>query len=175
MDSVEELLRHPTLKYHWVRYIPSEPIADDFWGRLQRNIVEELRSRPLFISESNNYLQPTRLRIISGRFRGSDKKPLLPNIGDGSSAYISEEYDHYLDVPVLRKLGTVNLAMDDFILRLQKDMNDNGNYVACVPRRWRVFGIQQSHSCLSQFSIIMSVSSNCYPLYRCRAEYGLVP
>jgi hypothetical protein len=126
MDSVEEFLRHPTLKYHWVRYIPSEPIADDFWGRLQKGIVDELRLRPLFISESNNYLQPTKLRVVSERFRDSDKNPLLPDIGDNSSAYISERYDEHLDVSVLRKLGTVDLSMHDFLLRLRKDLDDNG-------------------------------------------------
>jgi hypothetical protein len=127
MDSVEEFLRHPTLKYHWVRYIPSEPIADDFWGTLQRSIVEELISRPLFISESNNYLLPARLRVVSDRFRDSDKNPLLPDVGDNSSAYISEQYDEHLDVSVLTKLGTVTLSMDDFLLRLRNDLDNNGD------------------------------------------------
>jgi hypothetical protein len=102
-----------------------------------------------------------KLRVISDRFRVSDKIPLLPDIGDGSSVHISEEYDQHLDVSVLGKLGTTNLSMSDFLLRLQRDINDNGN--TCRMRStplesyWHTTVAQllisafHNHECLSQF------------------------
>ncbi|KAF2464794.1 uncharacterized protein BDR25DRAFT_380700 [Lindgomyces ingoldianus] len=127
MDSIDEFLRHPTLKYHWVSYIPTDHIADDFWGRLQQRILASLGTRNLFVSESNgNSWNANQLRVVPERFRGEDTQPLLLDVRGGSSAYISESYDKQLDLPILRKLGTKDLDITEFLQRLEKDLDQNG-------------------------------------------------
>jgi len=132
MDTVKKFLRHPTLKYHWVRYIPAEPIADEFWGRLQQVIVTKLRVCQLFMSDStNSYWFPHQLRIASEQFRGEKKQPLLPDVTDGTTAYVSESYDEALDLPILKKLGSSDLTITDFLVRLEWDLDrkENNSYM----------------------------------------------
>lgn len=129
-------LQHSTLRFSWVRYIPTNPIAHYFWGKLQRTIIEKLRERRLFFSSSgdnrssgnnnngNDQWTVQSLRIVSKRYRDGENNPLLLDLNHGSTAYISEKYDHRLDLPVLKKLGTVELsASPDFLDRLTQDLS----------------------------------------------------
>jgi hypothetical protein len=85
-----------------VRYVPANPIADDFWGQLQKKITSALSSRELFFSMTSRRLRAERLRIVTQGYRGEDGQPLLPDFTAGSPAYISDAYDERLDLPVLK-------------------------------------------------------------------------
>jgi hypothetical protein len=99
--------------------------------------MEKLKDRRLFFSSSgdghdhsssrnNNKDQWTaeQLRIVPKQYRDERNAPLLPDLERGSTAYISEKYTDRLDLPVLRKLGTVELSTSpDFLDRLTQDLS----------------------------------------------------
>ena len=125
IKSIDTFSQHPTLKHHWVRYIPAGRIADDFWGRLQTQILSDLASCTVFFSQDQNLLEARQLREVPSRYRdasGQPLQPLLPDLIDGESAYMSEEYDSTLDVPILRKIKSTKLSTQDFLDRIEHDL-----------------------------------------------------
>jgi hypothetical protein len=48
-------MSHPTLRYSWVRYIPTDSIGHEYWGELQKSIVRKLKSQKLFLSQQENH------------------------------------------------------------------------------------------------------------------------
>ena len=123
MSSIDAFLEHPSLKYHWVQYIPTERIADDFWGRLQTQIVSALSSRRVFFSKGGACLKANQLRIVPSQYRDADGQPLIPDLVQEQSAYISEDYDSTLDIPVLRRMRTSTLSIQDFLDRIARDLD----------------------------------------------------
>lgn len=140
-------LAHPTLKYSWVRYVPTTNITHEFWGPLQKLLMKELSSRKLFFSygseaESRQY-ESGNLRIVTEEFRDEHSVPLLADLCNGSTAYVSEGYDPHLDLAVLRQLGTQNLATrPDFLDRLKADLKneDESRWKSEQPERdaWHI-------------------------------------
>jgi hypothetical protein len=121
-------LTHPTLKYHWVRYLPFDDIADNFWRRLKEKILAKVIFSPFFFAANRSPPQIAgRLRFVPGLFRDENGEPLLADILSGDSAYISESYDQDKDLPILRKMGTADLYVSEFLERLAADLdNQNG-------------------------------------------------
>jgi hypothetical protein len=130
-------MSHPTLRYSWVRYIPTDIIEHEFWGQLQVSIVKKLKSQKLFLSQQENHdghsqdgdddeaewWLPEQLRIVTHHYR-DEGEPLLRDLAQGKTAYISERYDQTIDLPILRKLGTLDLQLaPDFIDRLSQDID----------------------------------------------------
>jgi len=120
-----------------VRYIPTDSIGNDYWKELQKSIIKKLKTQKLFLSQQENrnghsqdddddeveWWLPEQLRIVTREYRDEDE-PLLQDLTQGKTAYISERYDQTLDLPVLRKLGTLELRLaPDFIDRLSQDMD----------------------------------------------------
>ena len=124
-----------------MRYIPTDRIGHDYWGQLQKSIIEKLKTRKLFVSQEEDQNEdssndnddddeeaerwlPEQLRIVTEKYRDDDDEPLLLDLTQGKTAYISEQYDQTLDLPILRKLGTLDLLpAPDFIDRLSKDLD----------------------------------------------------
>jgi hypothetical protein len=123
IDSIDVLLSHPSLKHHWVQYIPTERLADEFWGRLQLQIFQALKSRTKFFSKANARLMaPHQLRMVPNQYRDADGEPLLRDLSFEKSAYISEDYDRGKDVPILKKLGASTLSIPGFLARVKQDL-----------------------------------------------------
>ena len=131
-------LSHPTLRYSWVRYIPTDTIAHDYWGKLQKSIIKKLETQKLFLPQQENrngnsqddndeeaeWWLPEQLRIVTREYRDEKDESLLQDLTQGKTAYISERYDQSLDLPILRKLGTLDLRLaPDFIDRLRQDVD----------------------------------------------------
>ena len=66
------------------------------------------------------------MRIVTEMFRDQHSIPLLADLSSGNTAYISENYDPKLDLPVMRQLGTRNMTVNpDFLARLKADLDNN--------------------------------------------------
>jgi hypothetical protein len=126
VNGTNGFLSHPTLKYHWVRYIPVDHVADDFWRRLKFKILDALKTRNFFFSSTLSCLRPAQeLRIVPNRYRyGRGGEVLLPDIVAKKRSYISESYDADKDLPVLRSIGTEDLSAADFLERLAVDLDN---------------------------------------------------
>ena len=114
------------MRYSWVRYIPTARILHDLWGQLQAKLLGSLRTQKLFFAlddqvESDPW-SAAQLRVVTDRFKDQDLEPLLPDLDSGNTAYISDKYHSRLDLPIVRELGTVNLSIHDFLVRLEQDL-----------------------------------------------------
>ncbi|KAF2810106.1 uncharacterized protein BDZ99DRAFT_442610 [Mytilinidion resinicola] len=129
LSSVGDFLNHPTLRYCWLRFIPTGHIADDFWGRLQVNIFKAVSSRKLFFDRYDYKTRlsfANKLRIVPHGFRDEEGHPLLADLTyGGKTAYVSEQYDKNLELPILKKIGAEGLSNEDFLDRLAQDLNFN--------------------------------------------------
>lgn len=121
-----------------MRYIPANPIADDFWGQLQEKITSALSSRKLFFSTTSELLTAKSLKIVTEEYRDEDEQPLLPDLTAGSTAYISEAYDEHLDLPVMKSLGVKNITRKGFLNRLDQDLerHDPRLYSMSLEAQW---------------------------------------
>ena len=126
VDGSGGFLEHPKMKYAWVRYIPTEKIVHDLWGQLRVDLIEALSTRRLFHSsdDQSKLWTAKQLRVVNNEFRDVDLDPLLPDLESGDTAYVSEEYDSQLDIPIMRRLGTTDLSISDFLERLKKDLDN---------------------------------------------------
>lgn len=137
-EDDDGFLQHSTLRFSWVRYIPTNRIAHSFWGRLQRMIIKELTGRRLFFSsrgdgdghsniDNRERWTADQLRVVSIQYRDEENAPLLPDLDRGSTTYVSEMYHGRLGLPVLRSLGTVDLTTSpDFLDRFAQDLGRGG-------------------------------------------------
>lgn len=91
IDSVNTFSKHPTLQYHWLRYVQMQTVADDVWGRLQSKLFKRLASWEIFrASDESGFRKAIALREIPCRYRGVNQDALLPDLPKGPSAYVSE-------------------------------------------------------------------------------------
>jgi hypothetical protein len=68
------------------------------------------------------------LRFIPARFRAQDNLPLLSDLDSGKTVYVAEQYDLELDIPALRYLGMLDLAVSPgFLARLTQDLGPNSD------------------------------------------------
>jgi len=66
---------------------------------------------------------PSQLRIVPNIYKFGPREPLLPDLDNGHSAYISDKYNQDLDLPILRKLGAEVLTISELIVRLKYDLH----------------------------------------------------
>lgn len=124
VKSTLDLRRRRGLKYKWVRYIPITPVVDEFWQILQNHILERLRRAQIFETMYKSYKRPAALRKVTAIYRDQDKQPLLPDLAHDvhvHTAYLSDGYEDK-DIEVLGKLGTRTLSPEEFIARLEVNL-----------------------------------------------------
>ncbi|KAF7949568.1 uncharacterized protein EAE97_003077 [Botrytis byssoidea] len=114
-------LEHDTLRYSWIRYIPTTAITDEFWGLLQPSLFGKLCTSKFFFSLDGYRWAPHRLRVLQNTFRDEHRNPLLADSIVGTSVYVSESYDAS-DIPILEKMKAKHLDTGDFLQRLEEDL-----------------------------------------------------
>lgn len=62
------------------------------------------------------------LRILTDTYRDESNQPLLPDLNSGQSAYLSNNYDNQLEIPLIKTLGAAEMSTLDFLKRLDQDM-----------------------------------------------------
>lgn len=124
-------MQHSTLRYHWVRYIPTDHVADDFWGDIRTRIWQGILRRRLFYSRSNSQsVSLSSLSVLPSKYNDSRGEPLLPDLPDlsqsGRELYVSKRYDPSTpDLSILQALGLRDHTTNGFLARLEADL-DNG-------------------------------------------------
>ncbi|KAF5878202.1 uncharacterized protein Bfra_000367 [Botrytis fragariae] len=114
-------LEHDTLRYSWIRYIPTTAITDEFWGLLQPRLFDELCTSKFFFSLDGSRWTPNRLRVLQNAFRDEHRDPLLVDTIAGTTAYISESYDAS-DILILERMKARYLSAPEFLQRLNQDL-----------------------------------------------------
>jgi hypothetical protein len=127
LNNIKTFLQHPTLKYHWVRYIPVDHVTNLFWRGIKTRIEASIRNEQVFYPESDTkflLLRAKDLRIVSAEYRDDVGKPLLRNLGVSQIWHVSESYDS-MDLSILMKLGTEQLRGQEFLYQLAGDLSDS--------------------------------------------------
>ncbi|ATZ46359.1 hypothetical protein BCIN_01g09700 [Botrytis cinerea B05.10] len=114
-------LKHDTLRYSWIRYIPTTTITDEFWGLLQPRLLDELCKSKFFFSMDGSLWTPDRLRVLQNADRDENRDPLLADTNAGTTAYVSESYNAS-DITILEKMRAKHLDTEDFLQRLGEDL-----------------------------------------------------
>lgn len=128
-DAMVMFCKHPSLRYQWMRYLPEDSIANEFWGKLWILVRKKLERTPLLEPWSGNGLyEPSDLEKLSKRYIAEDQSPLLPDL-EGAEIYLSPKYLR-VDCQILERLGTITLQWSNFIDRLEADLNipDNSKW-----------------------------------------------
>ncbi|TGO51966.1 hypothetical protein BOTNAR_0339g00020 [Botryotinia narcissicola] len=114
-------LQHETLRYSWVRYIPTTAIADEFWGLLQPRLFAKLCTSKFFFSLDGSHWTPNQLRLLANNFRDENRDPLLRDLRAGPNAYVSESYNNS-DISILKEMKIQYLSDSEFLQRLSQDL-----------------------------------------------------
>ena len=124
-DAVVVFCKRPSLRYQWMKYLPEDFIADEFWRTLWTMAREKLEQTPLLEPWSGNGLyRPSDLEKLSESFMNEDQSPLLPDL-EGAEIYLSPKYTD-ADFQILKRLGTTTLQWSKFVDRLDADLRNPG-------------------------------------------------
>lgn len=124
-DAVVVFCRRPALRYKWMRYLPEDSIADEFWSTLWTLVCKKLEQTPLLEPWSGNCLyKPSDVEKLSESFIAEDGSPLLPDLED-AEVYLSPKYTE-ADFQILKRLGTTTLRWKNFLDRLEADLLISG-------------------------------------------------
>lgn len=120
-DAMILFCKRPSLRYQWMRYLPEDFIADEFWRTLWTLVREKLEQTPILEPWSGNGLyKPSDLEMLSESFIAEDQSPLLPDLV-GAEIYLSPKYTK-ADFQLLKRLGTTTLQWSKFVDRLDADL-----------------------------------------------------
>lgn len=126
VESVEKMLEVPSLRFKWMRYLPTETEYPwgDLWGSLVTYIEEFIRQTPVLESRSS----PTELKYIEDSRRlsnldvDSNGDPLLPDMDP--EIYISSSYESD-DLELLDEFGLELMSMRESIERAANDLKSD--------------------------------------------------
>ena len=125
-DATVMFCGRPSLKYKWMRYLPEEFITDEFWGTLWTSVHGKLEQTPLLEPWSGFGLyNPSALERLSEKYIDEDGNPLLRDL-EGEEVYLSPKYTE-ADFKILQRLGTRSLHWNNFVDRLDEDVENLSN------------------------------------------------
>lgn len=118
-DAALSLCQNPELRYTWMRYLPAESIADDFWRQLRAQILVLLRPEHIVRSLSGRLHRADQLRIIAMDVRDEHGDPLFRDIVP--EIYLAKEYNAN-DYDNLKAFGLQIITVDQFLDRFRADL-----------------------------------------------------
>lgn len=119
-DAVLKFNDHQTLKYQWMRWLPSESISDEFWKSLRPLIVDLLGKTPCVIPWSGRGLAvPRQLHRIPEIFKDQSGEPLFVDLDIES--YLCPKYG-FEDFQALKPLGAQILSWRMGLARVEADL-----------------------------------------------------
>lgn len=112
-----------------MRYIPAARIADDFWGKLQVELLMYIKTRKFFFENDQPVLwEASRLISVADKFRLDSNDFMIPDVPDGATRYLSEHYQAS-ELSILRDLGMADISMTDFLERLDVDLRRSAPFM----------------------------------------------
>ena len=119
-DAVLSFCNHETLRYQWMRFLPSDSIPDKFWGQLWPRLSDTLRKTSTLRSWSGDAVYvPTQMKYLTLDFRDSLGEPLLPDLE--REIYLHPSY-LFSDFKILQRLGSTKICWPDVVERLRADL-----------------------------------------------------
>ncbi|ORY09664.1 hypothetical protein BCR34DRAFT_568008 [Clohesyomyces aquaticus] len=119
------------LRYHWLRFIPSQYTFGIF-RNASLKILALLRQSPILESQSGTMLVPSELTYIPKKFRDSKSRPFVPS---NNSLFISRgypvEYENFLDL-----LGVKKISEDTFLEDIAVYITTNARHFQNQPHSW---------------------------------------
>ena len=121
-DAVLSFCKHETLQYQWMRFLPSDSIPHEFWGKLWPKLSDRLRKTPILRSRSGNTVYvPTQMRRQPPWYCDSLGEPLLPDLEREIYLHPSYLFDDY---QILRRLGSDIFRWKNIANRLKADLRN---------------------------------------------------
>lgn len=119
--AVEQFCQHPTLLYQWMRWLPQDPISDEFWKRLEPQVLSALESARVLRTRSESLLHlPCDVRVVPRDFVDEHGEALCEDVRP--ELYLSKQYTTD-DVSILmEQLGVEVLCIDEAVERVQADL-----------------------------------------------------
>ncbi|KAE8452297.1 hypothetical protein EG329_000997 [Mollisiaceae sp. DMI_Dod_QoI] len=136
---------NPSLRYKWMRWLPSDSISDEFWKELRFNIISLLNSTHCLQSWSGKSLcLPSELYWLPEDYQDRGE-PLFADLD--KEAYLSKHYT-FEDFKSLGPLGTSQITYDVLIPRVRSDLEkaDSKMKATVTDRSWH----QRAASLLSE-------------------------
>ncbi|CZR61946.1 uncharacterized protein PAC_11843 [Phialocephala subalpina] len=119
-DAVLRFCSHRSLRYKWMRYLPSDAIADEFWRNLRPKVISLLQgTRCLWPWSESSLCLPNKLHWVTWDCKDRHGQPLLADLME--EGYLSTSYA-WQDFESLRPLGTSYLNYTLLIERLRADL-----------------------------------------------------
>ena len=123
-DAVLQFCEHPSLRFHWLKYLPSKSISQPFWAKLLPKILKLLKDTPILLSRSGkSWKRPSQLKRLTLDALDHDQKPLFNDLPN--ELYLSDGYGS-LEPDALTMLGNQYITIDELLERVKADlMNAN--------------------------------------------------
>ena len=111
---------HPTLRFHWMKYLPSKSISQPFWAKLLPKIIKLLQDTPIWLSRSgNSWKRASHLKELSPDTLDDERNPLFDDLPN--ELYLSDGYGS-CDRATLAMLGIDVISIDEIIERVRADL-----------------------------------------------------
>ncbi|KAL9113802.1 MAG: hypothetical protein Q9187_007574, partial [Circinaria calcarea] len=133
-EALEKLNKIPTLRYTWIRYLPTK-LPKSFLFPLENLLIQTLRDTPSLWSWAGTLVQPGALSYVPAQFLDRHKHPL---IGDALhlKSYLSPRYAWITDRSILEVLGVRELSIDACIIQLAKLIDPCSEHWAGRQEEW---------------------------------------
>ncbi|OJD13250.1 hypothetical protein AJ78_06272 [Emergomyces pasteurianus Ep9510] len=123
--AVSQFCKHPTLRYQWMRYLPSSTAlaGDKFWKQLLDGIYLRLKGTPSMWTKSLSNLHCIEhMRRVTSPFLDKNREPLFPDMV--AEKYLASEY-LVNDLDLLTHYGLREMNIQEFLDRVRQDLRKN--------------------------------------------------
>lgn len=133
VKAVLKFCEHPTLRYQWMRYLPSRysHAQDRVWTTLVETIHSCLQKTPVLWTRSHKELRLIKdMRRLTQDLLDKYKSPLYPDLAP--EEYLPPDY-LVKDLNLLTDYGLCWLDMDGFLTRVRKDLGKRESSIMMSP------------------------------------------
>jgi len=116
--AIQALIKaHPSLRYSWIRYLPTAELAKGQLHGFHDNLFRRLKATAILESRSGKMVTPSSLIFVPAKYRDPDGVPItLTKTSEG--VYLSPQYDDE-DWKYLEILGVKELTQAQFLAHLK--------------------------------------------------------
>lgn len=124
-DAMEQLCNHEKMQYVWMKYLPSTPIAGDFWPKLVPKIKSCLSSadtKVLRTRRDHRLKSIGEVKRVASDFLDRHGNPLFEDLQE--EVYITDEYSSQ-DLDTLSDFGLATMDFNVALARICADLESS--------------------------------------------------
>ena len=126
-DAVLHFCDHPSLRFHWMAYLPSESISQSFWAKLLPKILKLLKDTPILLSRSGKCWKcPGQLKRLTHDALDDDQKPLFDDLP--KELYLSSGYNS-CEQAAFTMLGIQHVNVEELLERVKADLTNTNSKI----------------------------------------------